>query len=95
MLPLPGDPSRCVHRLFLPAIAAAAILAACGGGGGADSVGTGTLSVKMTDAPACGYDHVWVTVTKVRVHKSDTASDAGPGWAEVAVSRSGQRRSPD
>jgi len=70
---------------FIPAIAAAAILAACGGGGGAGSVGTGTLSVKMTDAPACGYDHVWVTVTKVRVHKSDTASDADPGWAEVAV----------
>src|SRR5690606_7276482 len=53
---------------FLPAIAAAAILAACGGGGGS-SGGTGTLSVKMTDAPSCGYDHVWVTVTKVRVHK--------------------------
>lgn len=69
---------------FLPAIAAAAILAACGGGGGS-SGGTGTLSVKMTDAPACGYDHVWVTVTKVRVHKSDTASDADPGWSEVAV----------
>lgn len=68
---------------FLPAIAAAAILAACGGGG--DSGGTGTLSVKMTDAPACGYDNVWVTVTKVRVHKSDTASDADPGWSEVAV----------
>lgn len=69
---------------FLPAIAAAAILAACGGGGGS-SGGTGTLSVKMTDAPSCGYDHVWVTVTKVRVHKSDTASDADPGWSEVAV----------
>jgi hypothetical protein len=69
---------------FLPAITVAAILAACGGGGGS-SGGTGTLSVKMTDAPACGYDHVWVTVTKVRVHKSDTASDADPGWSEVAV----------
>jgi len=68
---------------FLPAIAAAATLAACGGGG--DSGGTGTLSVKMTDAPACGYDNVWVTVTKVRVHKSDGASDADPGWSEVVV----------
>lgn len=68
---------------FLPAIAAAATLAACGGGG--DSGGTGTLSVKMTDAPACGYDNVWVTVTKVRVHKSASAGDADPGWSEVIV----------
>jgi hypothetical protein len=71
--------------LWLPAIAAAAILAACGGGGGGTSGGTGTLSVKLTDAPACGYDHVWVTVTKVRVHKSDTAGDSDPGWSEVLV----------
>ncbi|HQY27912.1 MAG TPA: DUF4382 domain-containing protein [Burkholderiaceae bacterium] len=69
---------------FLPALAAAAVVAACGGGGG-DAGGTGTLSVKLTDAPACGYDNVWVTVTKVRVHRSDTASDTDPGWSELVV----------
>src|SRR5690606_23628888 len=65
------------------ALAAAAIVAACGGGG--DSGATGTLSVKLTDAPACGYDNVWVTVTKVRVHCSYTASDTAPGWSELVV----------
>lgn len=68
---------------WFPVVTAAAILAACGGGGTAG--GTGTLSVKLTDAPACGYDHVWVTVTKVRVHKSDTAGDSESGWSEVLV----------
>lgn len=75
---------------FVPALAAAAALAACGGGGG-DS-GTGTLSVKMTDAPACGYDNVWVTVTKVRVHKSETAGDNDAGWSEVLVDGGAGRR---
>jgi len=81
-----------MHRSmrFLPAVAAAAVLAACGGGG--DSGGTGTLSVKLTDAPACGYDNVWVTVTKVRVHKSDTAGDGDSGWSEVVVDAPGGRR---
>lgn len=39
-----------------------------------DSGGTGTLNVSMTDAPACGFDNVWVTVAKVRAHQSDSAS---------------------
>lgn len=64
---------------------AAAVVAACGGGGSAGSGGTGTLKVSLTDAPACGYDNVWVTVTKVRVHRSDAAGDSDSGWSEVAV----------
>ncbi|HLS56591.1 MAG TPA: DUF4382 domain-containing protein [Zeimonas sp.] len=75
-------PTRRSLRV-VSALAAAAIVAACGGGG--DSGATGTLSVKLTDAPACGYDNVWVTVTKVRVHRSDTASDTDPGWSELVV----------
>jgi hypothetical protein len=69
---------------WLPALATAAVLAACGGGSGS-SGGTGTLKVALTDAPACGYDNVWVTVTKVRVHRSETAGDGDVGWSEVVV----------
>jgi hypothetical protein len=68
----------------LAAVAAATttLLAACGGGGGnAD----GTLRLSLTDAPACGFDHVWVTVEKVRVHQSGSAVDADAGWHEVVL----------
>lgn len=61
----------------------AATLAACGGGG---SDATGTLRVALTDAPSCGYDHVYVTVEKVRVHQSSGAGDADAGWSEIVLS---------
>lgn len=69
-------------------VLAAAALTACGGGGGGGEVtaGDGTLRVAMTDAPSCGYDHVFVTVEKVRVHTSGSASDSDGGWREVVVS---------
>jgi hypothetical protein len=65
---------------------AAATLVACGGGGGGGSDGPATLRLFLTDAPACGYDNVWVTVDKVRVHKSSTASDNDGGWVEMDLS---------
>jgi hypothetical protein len=67
---------------------AVAAVAACGGGGdgGTAATGDGTLRVALTDAPSCGYDHVWVTVDRVRVHQSSTASDADGGWREVVLS---------
>lgn len=80
---------RFVRRGSL--IAVAAVVAACGGGGG-DGGGTGTLGVSLTDAPACGYDNVWVTVTKVRVHKAEGASDEDAGWSEVPVDGGAGRR---
>lgn len=61
----------------------AAVLAACGGGGGGG--GDGTLRVSLTDAPSCGFDHVFVTVEKVRVHQSGGASDADGGWTDINV----------
>lgn len=68
-------------------IFAAAALVACGGGGGSDTTPTtmGSLKVSMTDAPACGYDEVNVTVSKVRVHQSATAGDTDAGWTEIVV----------
>jgi hypothetical protein len=66
------------------AAAASALLCACGGGGsGSDS---GTLRLALTDAPACGFDRVDVTVQKVRVHKSGSAGETDDGWSEVVLS---------
>jgi hypothetical protein len=59
-------------------------IAACGGGGGG-SEATGTLRLSLTDAPACGYDNVWVTVERVRIHSSSTAGDTDGGWSEVVL----------
>ena len=69
----------------LAATAAAALLAACGGGGSAP-VEKGTLRVSLTDAPACGYDNAWVTVTGVRVHTSSSADPEGDGgWVDIPL----------
>jgi hypothetical protein len=38
----------------------------------------------LADAPSCGYDAVYVTVEKVRIHASGSASDTDNGWSEVA-----------
>ncbi len=75
---------------------AAAALVACGGGGGSSGSSTpaptpptstmGTLAVGLTDAPACGFDAVNVTVNKVRVNTSSSASDTEGGWSEVVLS---------
>ena len=67
----------------------AAALTACGGGGdsaGDPVVGTaGTLRLSLTDAPACGFDNVYVTVEKVRVHASGTAEAADGGWTDITL----------
>jgi hypothetical protein len=65
------------------AISATALLSACGGGGGSEA--PGTLGVSMTDAPSCGYDAVNVTVKKVRVHQSSSATDTEGGWADITL----------
>jgi len=75
---------------FVFAILTALVLAACGGGGGGGIGGTGsndmgTLHVVMTDAPACGYDAVNITVDRVRVHQSSSAVDGDTGWSEIVL----------
>jgi hypothetical protein len=72
-----------VAPVLLASLLATTLLAACGGGG--SSASAGTLRLSLTDAPACGYDSVFVTVEKVRVHKSGSASDSDAGWSEVVL----------
>jgi hypothetical protein len=85
-------------KLSLPVLAlgSALMLAACGGGGGGGGGGfvagsspstaaKGDLRVSMTDAPACGFDHVFVTVEKVRVHGNTDVDVNGSGWVDIAV----------
>ena len=75
--------------VWLMGILVTMVVAGCGGGGDGGSGGAtaqpGTVSVSMTDAPACGYDQVNVTVSKVRIHQSDTADDNTPGWTDITL----------
>ncbi len=82
-------------KYFLPVLSmatAAGLLAACGGGGGSAGnsnpapVQLGTVTVAMTDAPACGFDAVNVTVSKVRINQSASASDTDSGWTDITLS---------
>jgi hypothetical protein len=79
--------------LLAGSVIAAISLTACGGGGGGsgDSAApapvatAGTLKVSLTDAPACGFDAVNVTVNKVRVNTSATAGDTEAGWTDITL----------
>ena len=62
-----------------------ALLATGCGSSGDSSGGTGTLAVSLTDAPACGFNAVNVTVSKVRVHQRATASDRDAGWTDITL----------
>ncbi|MET0351849.1 MAG: DUF4382 domain-containing protein [Rhizobacter sp.] len=79
-------------RDILPAaLATTLLLTACGGGGntgGGGGIGGtgGTMRLSITDAPACGYDTVHVTIERVRVHPSATAADGDTGWSEIVLS---------
>ncbi|MFC0251354.1 DUF4382 domain-containing protein [Massilia consociata] len=69
----------------------AVVLSACGSGNASEAVSAtpvstvGILSVSMTDAPACGFDAVNVTVTKLRVHRSEGAAEGDAGWTDITL----------
>ena len=82
--------NKTLHQAGLLAGSAliATTLVACGGGGSGTpttTASTGTLSVALTDAPACGFDAVNVTVNKIRVNASSTASDTDGGWTDITL----------
>jgi hypothetical protein len=58
-------------------------LFACGGGGGGGSdVGTGTLSVALTDSSCSSYAAIYITIDEVQVNKS---ANGNSGWRTVAT----------
>ncbi len=70
---------------FLRALAAANALALLGGCGSGDSR-PGTVRFALTDAPACGFDHVSITVERVRIHRSAEAGENASGWTDLRLS---------
>ena len=73
---------------LMASLLAVFVVGCSGGGGGGDAApaqGTGTLGVSMTDAPACGFDAVNVTVVKVRTHQSSSAADTDSGWTDITL----------
>ncbi len=79
-------PSSRFKWAGVTAVLSSLVLAACGGGGGGgSSTPTGTLGVSLTD-DACGFSAVNVTVTKVRVHQSATATENDAGWSDLTLS---------
>jgi hypothetical protein len=81
------------------AFAAFGILSGCGGsngigsgsGGGAGGgaaegpVQLGLLNVGLVDAAKCELGQVNVTINKVRLHPSSSATDTDPGWTDIVV----------
>ena len=80
------NPLKSYSKLFtgLMGFLLAVVVAGCGSDGGGNTQ-PGTLGVSMTDAPACGFDAVNVTVSKVRVHQSDNASENAAGWTDITL----------
>jgi hypothetical protein len=69
------------------AIAGPLAIAGCGGGGNGESVQPmGSLRVAVTDAPACGFDQVNITINRVRVHAQQGAAENASGWHDLALS---------
>lgn len=75
--------NHCKLLTRLMGLLVTVVIAGCGSDGGGTQ--PGTLSVSMTDAPVCGFDAVNVTVSKVRVHQSDNASENAAGWTDITL----------
>ena len=75
--------NRSNPLIWLMGFLLALVVTGCGGDGGGSA--PGVLSISLTDAPACGFDEVNVTVSKVRVHQSSAASDNSGGWTDIAL----------
>src|SRR6185369_17211003 len=70
---------------WLVCLGLAAALAACGGGGGnADQVSATSVQARSVDR-GCGFDHVFVTVEKVRVRRNANGGDENSGWTDITL----------
>lgn len=76
---------KLTRNSALPLAAVSALLLAACGGGGSGGASTGTMRLALTDAPACGYDHVYVTVVAVKVHQNANAGENDAGWQTITL----------
>ncbi|HLZ33015.1 MAG TPA: DUF4382 domain-containing protein [Nitrospira sp.] len=76
---------QCKLFIWLIGLLVAGLVTGCGSSDSGGGSAPGTLSVSLTDAPACGFDEVNVTVSKVRIHQSDSASDNAAGWTDITL----------
>lgn len=58
------------------------LLTACGGEEPLNNTKS-AMSVAITDAPACGFDHVYVTIKQVRVNVSPAATENDGSWEYI------------
>ncbi|MEO8342990.1 MAG: DUF4382 domain-containing protein [Gallionella sp.] len=71
---------------WLMATLIALLVAGCGSSSSSSAgAGSGTLRVSLTDAPACGFDAVNVTINKIRVHQSSSATENDSGWTDITL----------
>jgi hypothetical protein len=79
-------------------LATLGVLSGCGGGSSGSGSGSGAgggaadappqfglLSVGMVDAHACALSQVNLTIAKLRVHPSSSASETDAGWTDITV----------
>ncbi len=65
------------------------LLQACGSGNSDSTLlsgQSGAVDVSLTDAPAFGMDHVWITVRDLWFHTSDSAEPGQRGWIKFPLS---------
>lgn len=74
------------------AVAVAALVSGCGGGGSVTAeaplvqpADVGTISMDVTDGPASHLDQVWVTVTEVWFHLSESATAGEAKWEKFRL----------
>ncbi len=75
---------RMVYKTWFVAILLISLLIMAGCSSSSDD-STGTLGVSLTDSPACGFDEVNVTVSKVRVHQSSSAAENDSDWHDITL----------
>ena len=85
--------SKFVYPMWFVAIilVSALVMAGCSSNSSSDSNSSstpapGTLGISLTDAPACGFDEVNVTISKVRIHQSSSAAEDDADWHDIILS---------
>lgn len=74
---------RPISRRALAAACTAAVLliGACGSG----ETDPGTVRFALTDAPACGFEQVNVSVERIRVNRNADANENSLGWTDLKL----------